>query len=55
VNHVPHIASSAEFFSSLLEAVPTLSKARVMARVAGDSWLETGDNLLVFGPPDLAS
>jgi DNA replication protein DnaC len=32
-------------------AIPTLSKAQVMALVAGDSWLEKGDNLLVFGPP----
>ncbi len=32
-------------------AVPMLSKAQVMALVAGDSWLEKGDNLLVFGPP----
>jgi DNA replication protein DnaC len=32
-------------------AVPVLSKAQVMALVAGDSWLEKGDNLLVFGPP----
>jgi len=31
--------------------VPMLSKAQVMALVAGDSWLEKGDNLLVFGPP----
>ncbi len=28
-----------------------LSKAQVMPLVAGDSWLEKGDNLLVFGPP----
>lgn len=33
------------------DAVPMLSKAQVMALVAGDSWLEKGDNLLVFGPP----
>jgi DNA replication protein DnaC len=32
-------------------AVPMISKAQVMALVAGDSWLEKGDNLLVFGPP----
>jgi DNA replication protein DnaC len=32
-------------------AVPMLSKAQVMALVAGDSWLEKGGNLLVFGPP----
>lgn len=33
------------------DAVPMISKAQVMALVAGDSWLEKGDNLLVFGPP----
>jgi DNA replication protein DnaC len=33
------------------EAVPMISKAQVMAIVAGDSWLEKGANLLVFGPP----
>ena len=32
------------------DAVPMASKAQVMALVAGDSWLEKGDNLLVFGP-----
>jgi len=33
------------------EAVPMISKAQVMAIVAGDSWLEMGANLLIFGPP----
>ena len=33
------------------DAVPTISKARVMALVAGDTWLETGANLILFGPP----
>jgi hypothetical protein len=33
------------------EAVPMISKAQVMAITAGDSWLETGANLLLFGPP----
>ncbi|MFO1143699.1 MAG: ATP-binding protein [Amaricoccus sp.] len=33
------------------DPVPMLSRAQVMALVAGDSWLEKGDNLLVFGPP----
>ena len=33
------------------EAVPMISKAQVMAIVAGDSWLEKGANLLLFGPP----
>jgi DNA replication protein DnaC len=32
-------------------AVPMLSKAQVMALVAGDGWLDNGANLLVFGPP----
>ncbi|MFO7856296.1 MAG: IS21-like element helper ATPase IstB, partial [Paracoccaceae bacterium] len=33
------------------DAVPVLSKAQVMALVAGDGWLEKGDDLLVSGPP----
>jgi DNA replication protein DnaC len=33
------------------DAVPTICKARVMALVAGDSWLEAGANLILFGPP----
>ena len=33
------------------EVVPMLSKAQVMALTAGDSWLEKGANLLLFGPP----
>jgi DNA replication protein DnaC len=32
-------------------AVPMISKAQVMAITAGDSWLEKGANLLLFGPP----
>ena len=32
-------------------AVPTVSKAHVTALVEGDSWLEQGANLLLFGPP----
>jgi DNA replication protein DnaC len=32
-------------------AVPTVSKAQVMALAAGDSWIENGANLLAFGPP----
>ncbi len=34
------------------EAVPTLGKAQVMALGAGDSWLDNGANLLMFGPPE---
>jgi DNA replication protein DnaC len=33
------------------EAVPMVSKAQVMALTSGDSWLENGANLLLFGPP----
>jgi DNA replication protein DnaC len=36
------------------EAVPVVSKAQVMALAAGDSWLEKGANLIMFGPPALA-
>jgi DNA replication protein DnaC len=32
-------------------ALPMLSKARVRALAAGDTWLEKGSNLLCFGPP----
>lgn len=31
--------------------VPMISKAQVTAIAAGDSWLENGANLLLFGPP----
>ena len=33
------------------EAVPMVSKAQVMALAAGDTWLEKGANVLLFGPP----
>jgi len=33
------------------DAVPMISKAQVMAVAAGDAWLKTGANLLLFGPP----
>lgn len=32
-------------------AVPKVRKAHVLALAAGDSWLERGANILVFGPP----
>lgn len=32
-------------------AVPMISKAQVMAITAGDTWLEKGANVLLFGPP----
>jgi hypothetical protein len=36
-------------------AVPVVSKAQVMALASGDSWIENGANLLLFGPPEPAS
>ena len=36
-------------------AVPMVSKAHVMALTSGDSWLNQGANLLLFGPPEPAS
>src|SRR3954451_17143813 len=33
------------------ETVPMVSKAQVMALAAGDSWIEKGANLILFGPP----
>jgi DNA replication protein DnaC len=33
------------------DAVPMVSKAQVIAVAAGDAWLATGANLLLFGPP----
>jgi DNA replication protein DnaC len=33
------------------DAVPMVNKAQVMALAAGDTWLEKGANLLMFGPP----
>src|SRR6185369_11764133 len=32
-------------------AVPMLSKAHLVALASGDTWLENGANLLLFGPP----
>lgn len=32
-------------------AVPMVSKAQIMALAAGDSWLEKGANVIMFGPP----
>lgn len=33
------------------EAIPVVSKAQVMALAAGDAWLDSGANLILFGPP----
>ena len=37
------------------DAVPMVSKAQVMALTSGDSWIEKGANLLLFGPCEPAS
>jgi len=37
--------------SFTFDAVPMISKAQVMAIVAGDAWLDKGANVLLFGPP----
>ncbi len=37
------------------EAVPVVSKAQIMALAAGDAWLGMGANVILFGPPALAS
>jgi DNA replication protein DnaC len=36
--------------SFAFEEVPTLSKAHVLALVEGDTWIEQGSNILLFGP-----
>ena len=36
-------------------AVPMVSKAQVMALAAGDSWLDQGANILLFGPDRASS
>jgi DNA replication protein DnaC len=46
-----HLAEARLPPGKTLEAVPMVSKAQVMAIVAGDSWLDNGANLLLFGPP----
>lgn len=33
------------------DAVPMISRAQITALAAGDSWIEKGANLLLFGPP----
>src|ERR1700678_2360090 len=33
------------------DAVPMVSKAQIMALAAGDSWLLSGANIIMFGPP----
>jgi DNA replication protein DnaC len=46
-----HLPIGKTFDSFDFEAVPIVSKAQVMALAAGDSWIDNGANLLMFGPP----
>jgi DNA replication protein DnaC len=50
-----HLASArlpaGKTFDTFDNAVPVVSKAQVMALAVGDSWLDQGANILLFGPP----
>lgn len=46
-----HLPAGKTLDGFAFEAVPMISKAQVMALCAGDSWLEQGANLILFGPP----
>src|SRR6201996_8156387 len=46
-----HLPASKTLDNFDFAAVPMLSKARVMALAAGDTWLDKATNLLLFGPP----
>jgi DNA replication protein DnaC len=46
-----HLPPGKTFDSFDFAAVPMVSKARFLALAEGDSWLETGRNILLFGPP----
>jgi DNA replication protein DnaC len=46
-----HLPPGKTFDGFDFAAVPMVSKARFLARAEGDSWLEAGRNILLFGPP----
>ena len=46
-----HLPPGKTLDSFAFDAVPMISKAQVMAIIAGDSWLAKGANILMFGPP----
>ena len=46
-----HLLPSKTLDNFDFSVVPMLSKARVMALAAGDTWLDKATNLLLFGPP----
>jgi DNA replication protein DnaC len=48
IAHLDPTKSLATFDFSV---VPMVSKAHVMALATGDSWLEKGATILLFGPP----
>ena len=45
-----HFPSGKTFSTFDFKAIPTLSKAQVMALAAGESWIESGANVFLFGP-----
>lgn len=46
-----HLPPGKTLDSFTFDAVPMVSKAQVVAMIAGDSWLAKGANILLFGPP----
>jgi len=50
-----NLAADKTLASFDFEQLPSVSKAHVNALAEGDAWLEKGANLLLFGPPDLAT
>ena len=46
-----HLPPGKTFDAFGFAAVPMVSKARFLALAEGDSWLEAGRNILLFGPP----
>jgi DNA replication protein DnaC len=47
----PKLPTGKTFDTFDFNAVPMISKAQVMALAAGDSWLDQGANVMLFGPP----
>ena len=47
----PKLPTGKTFDTFDFNAVPMVSKAQVMALAAGDSWLDQGANVMLFGPP----
>jgi DNA replication protein DnaC len=47
-----HLDSTKTLATFDFGVVPMVSKAHVMALATGDSWLEKGATILLFGPPE---